>query len=155
MQHFFLRPSDIADYTEPVMLIVGSRGLSRLKGSVLVIIITMDSTLLSRILLGSTSHYLIQKCSVPVMIARRRLKRPPKRSAHLSKNRQHVSLAEAGIDRVAHKVDEDVKSLRDEMERDDERDAVIESGQRALAEAEGEDEQEVEEEDNSDVKVAG
>ncbi|THH20566.1 hypothetical protein EW146_g815, partial [Bondarzewia mesenterica] len=43
---------DVIDYVEPVMLIVGSRGLSQLKG----------------ILLGSTSHYLIQKCSVPVMV---------------------------------------------------------------------------------------
>ncbi|KAJ3555467.1 hypothetical protein NM688_g2563 [Phlebia brevispora] len=37
---------DIVDYIEPVMLIVGSRGLGNLKGY--------------RILLGSTSHYLIQ-----------------------------------------------------------------------------------------------
>jgi len=87
------------------MLIVGSRGLGRLRG----------------ILLGSTSHYLIQKCSVPVMVARRRLKRPPKRSAHLSTQRVRVKLAEAGIDRVAAKVDHDVKTMRDEMEKDDNR----------------------------------
>ncbi|PFH53955.1 hypothetical protein AMATHDRAFT_170477, partial [Amanita thiersii Skay4041] len=96
---------DIVDYYEPSMLIVGSRGLGQLSG----------------ILLGSTSHYLIQKCSVPVMVARRRLKRPPRRSAHLSKNRSHVSLAEAAIDRVASKVDTDVKTLRDEMQREDRR----------------------------------
>jgi len=94
---------DIADYYEPIMLIVGSRGLGQLSG----------------ILLGSTSHYLIQKCSVPVMVARRRLKRPPKRSAHLIKNRAHVSLAEAAIDRVAAKVDTDVKTMRDEVQRDE------------------------------------
>jgi len=87
------------------MLIVGSRGLGQLNG----------------ILLGSTSHYLIQKCSVPVMVARRRLKRPPKRSAHLSTRRTHVSLAEAGIDRVAARVDEDVQVMRDEIEKDDKR----------------------------------
>ncbi|KAF9219177.1 adenine nucleotide alpha hydrolases-like protein [Gyrodon lividus] len=96
---------DIVDYNEPTMLIVGSRGIGQLKG----------------ILLGSTSHYLIQRCSVPVMVARRRLKRPPKRSAHLAKHRVHVSLAEAGIDRVAAKVDQDVAVMRDEMQRDDER----------------------------------
>ncbi|RDB18054.1 hypothetical protein Hypma_000892 [Hypsizygus marmoreus] len=96
---------DIVDYNEPTMLIVGSRGMSQLKG----------------ILLGSTSHYLIQKCSVPVMVARRRLKRPPRRSAHLSTHRTHVSLAEAGIDKVASKVDEDVKVMRDEIKRDDDR----------------------------------
>ncbi|KAM6494209.1 Universal stress protein family domain containing protein [Amanita muscaria] len=95
---------DIADYYEPIMLIVGSRGLGQLSG----------------ILLGSTSHYLIQKCSVPVMVSRRRLKRPPKRSAHLNKNRVHVSLAEAAIDRVAAKVDTDVKTMLDEVQRDEE-----------------------------------
>jgi len=101
---------DIVDYNEPTMLIVGSRGMSQLKG----------------ILLGSTSHYLIEKCSVPVMVARRRLKRPPRRSAHLTKNRAHVSLAEAGIDRVAPRVDQDVAVMRDEIKRDeDRRDAVI------------------------------
>lgn len=118
---------DIVDYNEPTMLIVGSRGLGQIKG----------------ILLGSTSHYLIQRCSVPVMVARRRLKRPPKRSAHLAKNRMHVSLAEAGIDRVAPKVDQDVAVMRDEMQRDDDRrgkeeERVIdEDGEEAGEEGEG------------------
>ncbi|KAF4590075.1 hypothetical protein EYR40_009526 [Pleurotus pulmonarius] len=94
---------DVIDHYEPTMLIVGSRGMSHLKG----------------ILLGSTSHYLIQKSSVPVMVARRRLKRAPKRSAHLAKHRAHVSLAEAGIDRVAAKVDHDVQVMRDEMQREE------------------------------------
>ncbi|KAF9454737.1 hypothetical protein P691DRAFT_655116 [Macrolepiota fuliginosa MF-IS2] len=94
---------DIIDHTGPTMLIVGSRGLGQLNG----------------ILLGSTSHYLIQKCSVPVMVARRRLKRPAKRSAHLSTHRQHVKLSEAGIDRVAAKVDQDVKVMRDEIQKED------------------------------------
>ncbi|KAI0372192.1 hypothetical protein BV20DRAFT_1050948 [Pilatotrama ljubarskyi] len=96
---------DIVDHYEPVMLIVGSRGLGNLKG----------------ILLGSTSHYLIQKCSVPVMVARRRLKRPPRRAAHLKAHRARVSLAQAAIDRVASKVDQDVANMRSEIERDDER----------------------------------
>ncbi|KAF8964219.1 hypothetical protein BDZ97DRAFT_1904526 [Flammula alnicola] len=96
---------DIVDHIEPTMLIVGSRGLGQLNG----------------ILLGSTSHYLIQKCSVPVMVARRRLKRPPRKNAHLSTHRAHVSLAEAGIDRVAAKVDQDVQVMRDEIQKDDNR----------------------------------
>ncbi|KDN51588.1 hypothetical protein RSAG8_00133, partial [Rhizoctonia solani AG-8 WAC10335] len=74
---------DLIDYTEPTMAIVGSRGLNALKG----------------ILLGSTSHYLIQKSSVPVMVARRRLKRPAKRAAHLEPHKR-VSLAEAAIDKA-------------------------------------------------------
>ncbi|EJF63444.1 hypothetical protein DICSQDRAFT_125895 [Dichomitus squalens LYAD-421 SS1] len=96
---------DIVDHYEPVMLIVGSRGLGNLKG----------------ILLGSTSHYLIQKCSVPVMVARRRLKRPPRRAAHLKAHRARVSLAQAAVDRVASKVDQDVAKMRSEIARDDER----------------------------------
>lgn len=53
------------------------------------------------------------------MVARRRLKRPPKKNAHLSTHRVHVSLAEAGIDRVAAKVDQDVQVMRDEIQKDD------------------------------------
>ncbi|KAF6757476.1 hypothetical protein DFP72DRAFT_891240 [Ephemerocybe angulata] len=96
---------DIVDYMEPAMLIVGSRGLSQLNG----------------ILLGSTSHYLIERCSVPVMVARRRLKRPPRKAAHLSTSRTRVKLAEAGIDRVAGRVDEDVEAMRDELHKEDQR----------------------------------
>jgi len=90
---------DLIDYIEPTMLIVGSRGLSKLKG----------------ILLGSTSHYLIQKSSVPVMVARRRLKRPPRRNAHLSSHRARVPLSEAAIDKAPSKVENDVEAMRDEM----------------------------------------
>ncbi|KAJ6584913.1 hypothetical protein B0H19DRAFT_1107149 [Mycena capillaripes] len=129
---------DIVDYHEPQMLIVGSRGLGQLKG----------------ILLGSTSHYLIEKCSVPVMVARRRLKRPPRRTAHLATHRTHVSLAEAGIDRVAPKVDADVQVMRDELQRDDDRRDA--EGSHAVNE-DGEVYEEGEEElgDDPGVKVAG
>jgi len=95
---------DIVDYVEPTMVIVGSRGVGKLHG----------------ILLGSTSHYLVQKCSVPVMVARRRLKKPPRRSAHLAQHRARVTLAEAaGVDRMASKVDQDVAALRDLMAQDE------------------------------------
>lgn len=53
------------------------------------------------------------------MVARRRLKRPPRRSAHLATHRARVSLAEAGIDRVATKVDQDVATMREQVERDE------------------------------------
>ncbi|KAJ7069837.1 hypothetical protein C8F01DRAFT_1114226 [Mycena amicta] len=129
---------DVVDFHEPTMLIVGSRGLGQLKG----------------ILLGSTSHYLIEKCSVPVMVARRRLKRPPRRSAHLATGRTHVSLAEAGIDRVARKVDADVQVMRDELQReDDRRDDTIKVGEQVLDEEEGEEGEDAEEAPG--VKVAG
>ncbi|KIJ54275.1 hypothetical protein M422DRAFT_153729 [Sphaerobolus stellatus SS14] len=90
---------DVIDYIEPTMLIVGSRGLGKIKG----------------ILLGSTSHYLIQKSSVPVMVARRRLKRPPRKSAHLASHRARVPLSEAAIDKAPSKVENDVEAMRDEI----------------------------------------
>lgn len=56
------------------------------------------------------------------MVARRRLKRPARRSAHLSPHRARVSLAEAaGVERVTPKVDQEVEHMRDQLERDDER----------------------------------
>lgn len=55
------------------------------------------------------------------MVARRRLKRPPRKAAHLSTSRTHVKLAEAGIDRVAGRVDADVEAMRDEIHKEDQR----------------------------------
>ena len=55
------------------------------------------------------------------MVARRRLKRPPRRAAHLKAHRARVSLAEAAVDRIASKVDQDVAKMRSEIARDDER----------------------------------
>jgi hypothetical protein len=82
-------------------------------------------------------------------VARRRLRRPPRRSAHLAKNRTHVKLAEAGIDRVVPKVDHDVKVMLDEMEKEDDRDRFL------LAETEITEEMEGDDDISSGVKVAG
>ena len=61
--------SDIVDYIEPVMLIVGSRGLGNLKGSVRVHCSELSTdAALGSILLGSTSHYLIQVRAVHCVI---------------------------------------------------------------------------------------
>ncbi|KAF8809569.1 hypothetical protein BYT27DRAFT_7163043 [Phlegmacium glaucopus] len=137
---------DVVDHIEPTMLIVGSRGLGQLNG----------------ILLGSTSHYLIEKCCVPVMVARRRLKRPPKKSAHLSTRRAHVSLAEAGIDRVVARVDQDVQVMREEIQKDDDQRRVDRHGSRDDGRFDQRDpvEEEDPEDENDDddvtgVKVAG
>lgn len=93
---------------------------------------------------------------LPLQVARRRLKRPPRRSAHLTKNRVHVSLAEAGIDRVAPKVDQDVAVMRDQIQRDeDRRDSGIEDAERDGIEEEDGDGVEVDEEDSQGHKVAG
>jgi hypothetical protein len=136
------------------MLIVGSRGIGQLKGSV-TYLASLQAALVTHvhrrhsILLGSTSHYLIQKCSVPVMVARRRLKRPPRRSAHLAKHRARVSLAEAaGVERVTPRVDEDVAHMRDEIERTEDRESermrVQEEGREGEVDDEGEPDAEVE-----------
>lgn len=95
------------------------------------------------------------------MVARRRLKRPPKRSAHLSTHRVHVPLAEAGIDRVLPKVDEDVKTMRDEIEKDDirrdggpgsrdDKRGIVEAGADAGEDDDGEDDGE---EETNEIKV--
>ncbi|KAI9892441.1 MAG: hypothetical protein M1814_001398 [Vezdaea aestivalis] len=47
------------DYVDPTLVVLGSRGRSALKG----------------VLLGSFSNYLVQKSSVPVMVARKRLRK--------------------------------------------------------------------------------
>ncbi|EJD55073.1 adenine nucleotide alpha hydrolases-like protein [Auricularia subglabra TFB-10046 SS5] len=82
MRHHIL---DLVDIIDPVMLIVGSRGMGEIKG----------------ILLGSTSHYLVQKSSVPVMVARRRLKRPARQTAHLE-HRARVPLSQAKVEKEAN-----------------------------------------------------
>ncbi|EIW67476.1 hypothetical protein TREMEDRAFT_69603 [Tremella mesenterica DSM 1558] len=83
---------DLVDFLEPTMVIVGSRGLGEIKG----------------ILLGSTSHYLVQKSSVPVMVARRRLLRPLRKTnpANL-RHSPRVSLASASIEKAASSKQED------------------------------------------------
>jgi hypothetical protein len=60
------------------------------------------------------------------MIARRRLKRPAKKSAHLVPHRARVSLAEAAaVDKVGPgRLDKDVEVMRDELNRDEAREAV-------------------------------
>lgn len=102
-------------------------------------------------------HHHLTLCTIQV--ARRRLKRPPRRSAHLSTQRSHVSLAEAGIDRVIPKVDQDVKVMRDEISRDDKRrDGGPGSRNRTdvggIDEA-GEGEGEVEDDDSAEASVEG
>jgi hypothetical protein len=89
------------------------------------------------------------------MVARRRLKRPPRRSAHLATHRTHVSLAEAGIDRVAPKVDADVQVMRDELQRDDDRRDAAESHKADEGEVYEEGEEENGDDPAAGVKVAG
>lgn len=50
---------EIIDYISPTLVILGSRGLSSIKG----------------VLLGSFSNYIVERSSVPVMVARRKLQK--------------------------------------------------------------------------------
>lgn len=70
------------------MVIVGSRGLTKLKG----------------MLLGSVSYYLVQKSSVPVMVARRRLQSQVKQRKSMSQLDRHarVPLSHAETEMESH-----------------------------------------------------
>ncbi|PWN45052.1 hypothetical protein IE81DRAFT_227190 [Ceraceosorus guamensis] len=85
---------DLLDYYSPTMCIVGSRGLGSLKG----------------ILLGSTSHYLVQKSPVPVMVARKRLRLPAlprvKNDVVLSVRERHMRLDQAAIEKDSNVAEE-------------------------------------------------
>ncbi|TAQ89575.1 hypothetical protein B7494_g2103 [Chlorociboria aeruginascens] len=80
--------TEVIDYINPTLVILGSRGRSALKG----------------VILGSFSNYLVTKSSVPVMVARKRLrkannyKRPSIRLANNLSNPTVKSLASAKID---------------------------------------------------------
>ncbi|KAH7342763.1 hypothetical protein BKA65DRAFT_401315 [Rhexocercosporidium sp. MPI-PUGE-AT-0058] len=80
--------TEVIDYISPTMVILGSRGQSQLKG----------------VILGSFSNYLVTKSSVPVMVARKRLrkhnkyKRPAIRLANNLANPAVRGLAAAKID---------------------------------------------------------
>jgi nucleotide-binding universal stress UspA family protein len=57
--------TEVIDFLTPTLVIIGSRGQSAMKG----------------VLLGSFSNYLVTKSSVPVMVARKKLKKHSKASA--------------------------------------------------------------------------
>lgn len=70
------------------MVIVGSRGLTKIKN----------------MLLGSVSYYLVQKSSVPVMVARRRLRQHARPRKHMSQLDRHarVPLSHAETEMESH-----------------------------------------------------
>lgn len=73
------------DSLQPTLVIVGSKGLSAIKG----------------VLLGSLSNYLVTKSSVPVMVAREKLKkinRFKSGSSIFSNNVKPLTLSEARVD---------------------------------------------------------
>ena len=81
------------------------------------------------------------------MVDRRRLKRPPRKNAHLAKHRARVSLAEAaGVERVTQRVDEEVAHMRDEIQAEEDRETARMKDQERLREGAEEEEGEEEEE---------
>ncbi|TKX18231.1 putative universal stress protein [Elsinoe australis] len=58
--------TEVIDFLSPTMTVLGSRGRSALKG----------------VLLGSFSNYIVNKSSVPVMVARKRLRKHTKQKLH-------------------------------------------------------------------------
>ncbi|RDW90352.1 universal stress protein family domain protein [Aspergillus mulundensis] len=62
--------TEAIDGLDPTLVVVGARGRGALKG----------------VLLGSFSNYLVQNSSVPVMVARRKLKKKSKTNVRLSNN---------------------------------------------------------------------
>ncbi|KAI5476160.1 Usp (universal stress protein) family protein [Pseudohyphozyma bogoriensis] len=92
---------DMIDYHEPTMVIIGTRGLTKLKG----------------MLLGSVSNYLIQKSSSPVMVTRRplRLARTVHKKLSLISREPRVALADAAIEKESQggAVNDDPKEPED------------------------------------------
>ncbi|KAF4504731.1 hypothetical protein G6O67_008140 [Ophiocordyceps sinensis] len=81
--------TEVIDLVNPTLVVIGSRGRSALKG----------------VILGSFSNYLVTKSSVPVMVARKRLrkqskhnKRTPVRQVNNLSNPAAKSLANAKVD---------------------------------------------------------
>jgi nucleotide-binding universal stress UspA family protein len=103
--------TEVIDLVDPTLVVIGSRGRSALKGYVLNSTLSgctrmMGSTNMfcCSVILGSFSNYLVTKSSVPVMVARKRLrkqskyKRTPVRQVNNLHNPTARSLANAKID---------------------------------------------------------
>lgn len=76
--------TEIIDHVNPTLVIVGSRGRSAIKG----------------VLLGSFSNYVVERSSVPVMVARKKLQKAKNRDlkVRLANNLRVHKLADARID---------------------------------------------------------
>ncbi|TGO19629.1 hypothetical protein BTUL_0003g00830 [Botrytis tulipae] len=100
--------TEVIDYVNPTLVILGSRGRSALKGYVSNSINNLQENrklMMGSVILGSFSNYLVTKSSVPVMVARKRLRKhnkqkriPHIRLANNLTNPLVKSLASAKID---------------------------------------------------------
>lgn len=121
---------DMIDFFEPTMCVVGSRGLGSLKG----------------VLLGSFSHYCVQKSPVPVMVARKRLKLPPlpkgKTDVVSNVRARHMRLDQAMIEKDAN-VAEDTPEKK-ESEKEDEMEETAKTNKDEVVKKEEEKDEHVE-----------
>ncbi|MCO5573475.1 hypothetical protein L7F22_027246 [Adiantum nelumboides] len=126
-RHMFI---DMIDFFEPTMCVVGSRGLGSLKG----------------VLLGSFSHYCVQKSPVPVMVARKRLKLPPlpkgKTDVVSNVRARHMRLDQAMIEKDAN-VAEDTPEKK-ESEKEDEMEETAKTNKDEVVKKEEEKDEHVE-----------
>lgn len=76
--------TEIIDHVSPTLVILGSRGRSALKG----------------VLLGSFSNYIVERSSVPVMVARRKLQKTKNKglNVRLANNLRRTQLSDAKVD---------------------------------------------------------
>jgi nucleotide-binding universal stress UspA family protein len=72
--------TEVIDFLSPTLVIIGSRGQSAVKG----------------VLLGSFSNYLVTKSSVPVMVARKKLRKHSKTAAKRNKDGTSVPYTGSG-----------------------------------------------------------
>ena len=72
--------TEVIDFLSPTLVIIGSRGQSAVKG----------------VLLGSFSNYLVTKSSVPVMVARKKLRKHSKTAAKRNKDGTSVPYSGSG-----------------------------------------------------------
>lgn len=98
--------TEVIDLVSPTLVVIGSRGRSALKGyaSHLVVSVCLKANSRYSVILGSFSNYLVTKSSVPVMVARKRLRKQSKykskavRQVNNLSNPSARSLANAKID---------------------------------------------------------
>ncbi|PKI84334.1 hypothetical protein MVES1_001533 [Malassezia vespertilionis] len=96
---------DLIDFYAPTMVIVGSRGMHTIRG-----------------MLGSMSHYLVQKSSVPVMVAHNKLQLPllPRGKAAVVNN---VRMRHTRLDQAVTEKSSNVADRGDEEEAKDEKES--------------------------------
>ncbi|WFD04433.1 hypothetical protein MOBT1_003143 [Malassezia obtusa] len=109
----------LIDFYSPTMVIVGSRGIETIRG-----------------VLGSMSHYLVQKSSVPVMVAHNKLQLPrlPRGKADVVNNvrMRHMRLDQASTEKSSNAADHDHDVADEDVDEvDDQRNAEREAERRS------------------------